>query len=43
MLALCANYEGTVPENQEAFDHYIETVSIFHWSPNTRDCAPCDI
>ncbi|MCP4982182.1 MAG: EthD family reductase [Gammaproteobacteria bacterium] len=28
MLALCANYEGTVPENQEAFDHYIETVHL---------------
>ena len=28
MLALCANYEGTVPENQEAFDQYIETVHL---------------
>ena len=28
MLALCANYEGTVPENQQAFDHYIETVHL---------------
>ena len=28
MLALCANYEGTVPENQEAFDRYIETVHL---------------
>ncbi|MCP4983286.1 MAG: EthD family reductase [Gammaproteobacteria bacterium] len=28
MLALCANYEGTVPENQDACDHYIETVHL---------------
>jgi len=28
MLALCANYEGTVPENAEAFDHDIETVHL---------------
>jgi uncharacterized protein (TIGR02118 family) len=28
MLALCANYEGTVPGDQEAFDHYIETVHL---------------
>jgi len=28
MLALCANYEGTVPENPAAFDHYIETVHL---------------
>src|SRR5210317_1817524 len=28
MLALCANYEGTVPENQDAFDRYIETVHL---------------
>ncbi len=28
MLALCANYEGTVPENQAAFDQYIETVHL---------------
>jgi uncharacterized protein (TIGR02118 family) len=28
MLVLCANYEGTVPENQEAFDQYIETVHL---------------
>ena len=28
MLALCAYYEGTVPENQEAFDQYIESVHL---------------
>ncbi len=28
MLALCANYEGTVPGDQEAFDDYIETVHL---------------
>ncbi len=28
MLALCANYEGTVPGDQEAFDQYIETVHL---------------
>ena len=28
MLALCANYEGTVPENQKDFDRYIETVHL---------------
>ncbi len=28
MLALCANYEGIVPENQEEFDRYIETVHL---------------
>ena len=28
MLALCAYYEGTVPENQQAFDQYIETVHL---------------
>lgn len=28
MLALCANYEGTVPENQQAFDLYIETIHL---------------
>lgn len=28
MLALCANYEGTVPVNQEAFDQYIEAVHL---------------
>ncbi len=28
MLALCAYYEGTVPGNQDAFDHHIETVHL---------------
>ncbi len=28
MLALCAYYEGTVPENQQAFDQYIEDVHL---------------
>jgi len=28
MLALCAYYEGTVAENQEAFDQYIESVHL---------------
>ncbi len=28
MLALCAYYEGSVPENPEAFDQYIETVHL---------------
>ncbi len=28
MLALCANYEGNVPENPEEFDRYIETVHL---------------
>ena len=28
MLALCANYEGTVAGDQEAFDQYIETVHL---------------
>lgn len=28
MLVLCANYEGTVPGNQEAFDQYIETIHL---------------
>lgn len=28
MLALCAYYEGTVPENQEAFNQYIESVHL---------------
>ena len=28
MLALCAYYEGSVPENREAFDRYIETVHL---------------
>lgn len=28
MLALCAYYEGTVPENPQAFDHYVETVHL---------------
>jgi uncharacterized protein (TIGR02118 family) len=28
MLALCANYEGTVPENPQAFDQYIESVHL---------------
>ncbi len=28
MLALCANYEGSVPEDPEAFDHYVETVHL---------------
>ena len=28
MLALCANYEGTVPGNPEAFDHHIETIHL---------------
>ncbi len=28
MLALCAYYEGTVLENQEAFDQYIESVHL---------------
>lgn len=28
MLALCAYYEGRVPHNAEAFDHYVETVHL---------------
>jgi uncharacterized protein (TIGR02118 family) len=28
MLALCAYYEGTVPENRQAFDQYIEDVHL---------------
>jgi len=28
MLALCAYYEGSVAENREAFDRYIETVHL---------------
>ena len=28
MLALCAYYEGTVPENQQAFDQHIESVHL---------------
>ncbi len=28
MLALCANYEGSVSEDPEAFDHYVETVHL---------------
>lgn len=28
MLALCAYYEGTVPENQQAFDQYVESVHL---------------
>ncbi len=28
MLALCAYYEGTVPENQQAFDDHIENVHL---------------
>lgn len=28
MLALCANYEGTVREDPEAFDRYVETVHL---------------
>jgi len=28
MLALCAYYEGTVAENREAFDQYIEDVHL---------------
>ncbi len=28
MLALCANYEGTVPQNQQSFDDYIENVHL---------------
>lgn len=28
MLALCAYYEGIVPENQQAFDQYIENVHL---------------
>ena len=28
MLALCAYYEGTVAEDQEAFDQYIESVHL---------------
>ncbi len=28
MLALCAYYEGSVPENHEAFDRYIENVHL---------------
>ena len=28
MLALCAYYEGTVPENQQAFDQHVESVHL---------------
>jgi len=28
MLALCAYYEGSVPENPQAFDEYVETVHL---------------
>ncbi len=28
MLALCAYYEGTVPQNPQAFDDYVETVHL---------------
>ena len=28
MLVLCANYEGSVPENPEAFDEYIENTHL---------------
>ena len=28
MLALCAYYEGTVPQNPQAFDEYVETVHL---------------
>jgi uncharacterized protein (TIGR02118 family) len=28
MLALCANYEGNVAEDPEAFDRYVETVHL---------------
>ena len=28
MLALCAYYEGIVPENQQAFDQYVESVHL---------------
>lgn len=28
MLALCAYYEGTVPQNQQAFDEYVESVHM---------------
>ena len=28
MLALCANYEGTVREDPESFDRYVETVHL---------------
>ena len=28
MLALCANYEGQVPEDREDFDRYVETVHL---------------
>ena len=41
MLALCAYYEGTVPENQEAFDQYIESVHLplVASYPRLRDIA----